>query len=101
MGGTTLHQKFANDLIEPQLIAVSASSNRAKGDQSPDQWAPPLHSYWCTYSEAWTYVKYVYHLNTTEAEENKLNEMLDTCESRATTRTPPGTRTKSRLGRAE
>ncbi|MGW3209008.1 GmrSD restriction endonuclease domain-containing protein [Streptomyces sp. NPDC001135] len=34
---TTLRRKFANDLIEPQLIAVSASSNRAKGDQSPDQ----------------------------------------------------------------
>ncbi|MBX7555386.1 HNH endonuclease family protein [Streptomyces sp. tea 10] len=76
---TTLRRKFANDLIEPQLIAVSASSNRQKGDQSPDQWAPPLHSYWCTYSRAWTHVKYTYHLNITEAEKNKLNEMLDTC----------------------
>ncbi|MEU2772876.1 HNH endonuclease family protein [Streptomyces sp. NPDC007162] len=76
---TALRRKFANDLIEPQLVAVSASSNRQKGDQSPDQWAPPLRSYWCTYSRAWTHVKYVYHLNITEPEKNKLDDMLDTC----------------------
>ncbi|MEU9413335.1 HNH endonuclease family protein [Streptomyces sp. NPDC048281] len=78
---TALRRKFANDLIEPQLLAVSASSNRQKGDQSPDQWAPPLSSYWCTYSRAWTHVKYAYHLNITEPEKNKLNEMLDTCDA--------------------
>ncbi|MCG7208170.1 GmrSD restriction endonuclease domain-containing protein [Streptomyces arenae] len=76
---TALRRKFANDLIEPQLVAVSAASNRSKGDQSPDQWTPPLHSYWCTYSRAWTHVKYAYHLNITEAEKNKLDEMLNTC----------------------
>ncbi|MGW1835093.1 HNH endonuclease family protein [Streptomyces sp. BBFR2] len=75
----TRRKKFANDLVDPQLVAVSASSNRSKGDQSPDQWTPPLHSYWCTYARAWTHVKYVYTLNITEAEKNKLDEMLDTC----------------------
>ncbi|MEU1690030.1 HNH endonuclease family protein [Streptomyces hirsutus] len=78
---TAKRRQFANDLTNPQLVAVSASSNRSKGDQSPDQWAPPLRSYWCTYSRAWTHVKYVYNLNITEAEKNKLNEMLDTCEA--------------------
>ncbi|SEE66689.1 Protein of unknown function [Streptomyces sp. 2231.1] len=76
---TAKRRQFANDLTNPQLIAVSASSNRQKGDQSPDQWAPPLHSYWCTYARAWTHVKYVYALNITEAEKNKLTEMLGTC----------------------
>ncbi|MEW2516394.1 HNH endonuclease family protein [Streptomyces sp. NPDC046870] len=76
---TAKRRQFANDLVNPQLIAVSASSNRQKGDQSPDQWAPPLRSYWCTYARAWTHVKYVYDLNITEPEKDKLTEMLDTC----------------------
>ncbi|KOV58794.1 GmrSD restriction endonuclease domain-containing protein [Streptomyces sp. MMG1121] len=78
---TAMRRKFANDLTDPQLVAVSASSNRQKGDQSPDQWAPPLRSYWCTYARAWTHVKYVYRLNITEPEKNKLDEMLDTCDA--------------------
>ncbi|MFK4119918.1 HNH endonuclease family protein [Streptomyces longwoodensis] len=76
---TAKRRQFANDLTNPQLIAVSASSNRQKGDQSPDQWAPSLRSYWCTYARAWTHVKYVYALNITEPEKTKLDEMLDTC----------------------
>ncbi|ANZ20360.1 secreted protein [Streptomyces noursei ATCC 11455] len=73
-------RKFANDLVHSQLIAVSAASNRSKGDQSPDQWAPPLKTYWCTYARAWTDVKHLYHLNITAPEKVKLTEMLDTCE---------------------
>ncbi|GHI40701.1 hypothetical protein Sviol_51090 [Streptomyces violascens] len=74
--------QFANDLDHSQLIAVSAASNRSKGDQTPDLWKPPLRSYWCTYSRAWIDVKYVYHLNATEAEKTALGEMLDTCTER-------------------
>ncbi|WP_438490653.1 HNH endonuclease family protein [Streptomyces sp. S186] len=77
---TPERRKFANDLVHSQLIAVSASSNRQKGDQSPDQWAPPRHAYWCTYARAWTDVKHLYHLNITGPEKAKLTEMLDTCE---------------------
>ncbi|MFE9451676.1 hypothetical protein [Streptomyces sp. NPDC006739] len=58
---------------------MSASSNRQKGDQSLDQWAPPLHSYRSTYARAGTHVKYVFDLNTTVPEKSKLSEMLDTC----------------------
>ncbi|WP_229882161.1 HNH endonuclease family protein [Streptomyces alanosinicus] len=76
---TPERRHFANDLVHSQLIAVSARSNRQKGDQSPDQWAPPRHAYWCTYSRAWTDIKHLYHLNVTEAEKAKLTEMLDTC----------------------
>lgn len=37
---TSPRQSFANDLAHPQLIAVSASSNRSKGDQDPSTWKP-------------------------------------------------------------
>ncbi|MEU6053154.1 HNH endonuclease family protein [Streptomyces xanthochromogenes] len=77
---TPRRKAFANDLEHSQLIAVSAASNRSKGDQTPDLWKPPLPSYWCTYSRAWIDVKHVYQLNVTEAEKNALGEMLNTCE---------------------
>ncbi|WP_412538287.1 HNH endonuclease [Longispora sp. K20-0274] len=76
---TPLRRQFANDLEHSQLIGVSAASNRAKGDQSPDLWRPPLRSYWCTYARAWGSVKYTYDLSVTEAEKATLLEMLDTC----------------------
>ncbi|WP_156722311.1 HNH endonuclease family protein [Streptomyces apocyni] len=72
---------FANDLEQPQLIAASASSNRSKGDQGPDEWQPPEKSYWCTYGRAWTAVKSSYELSVTESEKGMLKDMLDTCES--------------------
>ncbi|MFJ5927568.1 DUF1524 domain-containing protein [Kitasatospora sp. NPDC092948] len=76
---TDKRKAFANDLEHSQLVAVSAASNRAKADKGPDQWRPPLRSYWCTYSRAWTDIKYIYGLSTTQAEKNALTEMLDTC----------------------
>ncbi|MFD9484611.1 DUF1524 domain-containing protein [Streptomyces sp. NPDC059991] len=78
---TARRKQFANDLTHSQLIAVSAASNRSKGDQTPDLWKPPLTSYWCTYSRAWIDVKHVYELHVTQAEKAALGEMLDTCES--------------------
>jgi Protein of unknown function (DUF1524) len=76
---TGKRRAFANDLTNPQLIAVSASSNRAKGDQSPDQWKPSQASYWCTYARAWIHVKQVYALSVTPPEHDTLGQMLDTC----------------------
>lgn len=70
---------FANDLTRPQLLAVTASSNRSKGDQSPDLWQPPSKSAWCQYGRAWTTVKSVYGLTVTEPEKKMLSTMLDTC----------------------
>ncbi len=79
-GWTTARRtEFANDLQHAQLIAVSAGSNRSKGDQSPDQWSPPNHDYWCTYARAWTDVKHLYDLSVTRPEADKLVTMLDTC----------------------
>ncbi|MFD6230870.1 DUF1524 domain-containing protein [Streptomyces sp. NPDC060232] len=72
---------FANDLTHPQLLAVTAASNRSKGDQSPDLWQPPDRSSWCQYGRAWTTVKSAYELTVTEPEKKMLTTMLDTCAS--------------------
>ncbi|MCY0941072.1 GmrSD restriction endonuclease domain-containing protein [Streptomyces antarcticus] len=72
---------FANDLTLPQLLAVTAASNRSKGDQSPDLWQPPNKASWCQYGRAWTTVKSAYELTVTEPEKKMLTTMLDTCAS--------------------
>ncbi|MFF5174151.1 HNH endonuclease family protein [Micromonospora sp. NPDC000089] len=70
---------FANDLTRPQLIAVSLTSNRAKGDQDPSQWKPPNRGYWCTYAEHWVTVKHYWRLTVTSAEKAALGDMLKGC----------------------
>ncbi|KAK8205934.1 secreted protein [Phyllosticta capitalensis] len=75
----TQRQNFANDLDNPQLWAVTDNVNQSKGDRSPDEWKPPLESFYCTYAEAWIKVKSVYDLTITSAEKSALSDMLDTC----------------------
>ncbi|WCN81320.1 HNH endonuclease family protein [Micromonospora sp. LH3U1] len=70
---------FANDTTRPQLLAVSASSNRSKGDQDPSQWKPANRSYWCKYAESWVTVKHYWRLTVTTAEKAALTDMLDGC----------------------
>jgi hypothetical protein len=70
---------FANDLERPQLRAVSAVANRAKGDQDPSQWRPPERSYWCRYAHDWVAVKHHWGLRVTAPEKQALADMLDTC----------------------
>ncbi|KAL8655972.1 MAG: hypothetical protein Q9226_002834 [Calogaya cf. arnoldii] len=72
-------QQFANDLTNPQLIAVTDNVNQAKGDQGPETWKPSVSSYWCTYSRMWIAVKSVYSLTVTSAEKSALSSMLNTC----------------------
>lgn len=70
---------FANDLELPQLRAVSAVANRAKGDQDPSQWRPPERGYWCRYAHDWVTVKHHWGLRVTAPEKQALADMLDTC----------------------
>lgn len=71
---------FANDLDTAQLIAVSATSNRAKGDQDPSEWKPPERGYWCRYAHDWVAVKHHWGLWVTQEEQDALSDMLDTCD---------------------
>ena len=72
-------QDFANDLTRPQLIAVSSTTNRAKGDQDPSQWKPPNRDFWCQYAEDWIAVKRYWALTVTAAEKTALTDMLGAC----------------------
>ena len=72
-------EKFANDLDRPQLIAVTSTSNRSKGDQDPSEWKPPRRDYWCIYAQSWITVKAYWKLNVTAAEKTALVEMLGSC----------------------
>ena len=55
---TSRREQFANDLDRAQLIAVSASSNRSKGDKDPSLWKPPNTNEYCMYARDWIWVKY-------------------------------------------
>lgn len=70
---------FANDLDRPQLFAVSASSNRSKGDQDPSLWKPPSRDSWCVYAQDWITVKAYWKLTITAKEKDALADMLKTC----------------------
>ena len=76
---TAQRQAFANDLTDPQLIAVTDNVNQEKGDKSPDQWKPPLVGYWCTYAKMWVAVKYKFKLTINSAEKTALTDMLNRC----------------------
>ncbi|KAK0119817.1 hypothetical protein ONS95_011249 [Cadophora gregata] len=76
---TAQRQAFANDLTNPQLLAVTDNVNQAKSDSGPEDWKPPLTSYYCTYAKMYTKVKSVYKLTVTTAEKAALTSMLNTC----------------------
>ncbi|MFD8500662.1 HNH endonuclease family protein [Amycolatopsis sp. NPDC059657] len=72
-------EQFANDLTRPQLFTVTDRVNQQKSDKAPDQWKPPLVSFWCTYATDWITVKNYYALTITSAEKSALTLMLDKC----------------------
>ncbi|MEU4671745.1 HNH endonuclease family protein [Amycolatopsis sp. NPDC023774] len=72
-------EQFANDLTRPQLFAVTDNLNQQKGDKAPDEWKPPLVSFWCTYATDWVTVKHFYGLTITTGEKTALQDMLRRC----------------------
>jgi len=72
-------EEFANDLVRPQLHAVTDNVNEQKSDKAPDAWKPPLVSYWCTYAADWIVVKRNYGLTITVPEKTALETMLGRC----------------------
>ncbi len=76
---TSRRQSFANDLTDPQLIAVTDNVNQAKGDQDPSTWQPPRTAYRCTYAKMWIASKSHWSLTLQSTEKSALQAMLDTC----------------------
>ncbi len=75
-------ERYANDLDEDAgLVAVSASSNRQKGDQDPAEWMPSEKDVSCQYITEWTIVKTRWRLSVDEAEQTALEEISADCEN--------------------
>lgn len=73
-------EAFANDLgYAGSLIAVSASSNRSKGDRDPAEWLPTNTSYHCTYVTTWIAIKYRWSLSVDPAEKSSLQRHVVAC----------------------
>jgi hypothetical protein len=69
--------KFYND--SANLVAVSATSNRSKGDSDPGHWRPPLRTYWCDYAKGYAAIKVRYQLTVDQDEKSAISQMLGTC----------------------
>ena len=77
---TDTRTRYANDLgYGPDLVAVSAHTNRSKGDQEPTTWLPPRSSFDCTYSAWWVAVKWRWHLQVDQTEKDFLTGELRRC----------------------
>ena len=70
-------KNFAND--PRNLLAVSASVNRAKSDKLPGRWTPSSAAGRCAYAAHFVEVAAVYHLTITKAENNALAQLLTGC----------------------
>jgi hypothetical protein len=71
--------KFANDPNE--LLTVSASINRQKGDKNAAEWLPPNESFQCKYVIYQVNIKYDYKLSVTVSEKAVIDRTLgDKCE---------------------
>lgn len=70
-------EQFANDLSDPRgLVAVTASTNRAKGEKDPPQWMPPNTSDFCPYLSDWVAVKAHWDLSMDESEYRFIEKRL-------------------------
>jgi hypothetical protein len=73
-------QAYANDLdAERSLVAVTARTNRSKGDQDPADWLPPAASARCTYTVDWVATKLRWALTVDSRERTALEGLADGC----------------------
>jgi hypothetical protein len=80
---TERRTRYANDLgVDWALVAVSASSNRSKGDRDPAAWLPPDARFRCTYLGMWLSVKVRWQLTIDDAEQAAIREDTAGCDAR-------------------
>lgn len=73
---THRREEFANDLDTPELIAVSSSSNHAKGDADPSNWLPANPDDQCRYVVAVVVVKAHWGLSMDQSEFGRIRNLL-------------------------
>ena len=80
---------FANDLsFTESLIAVSAASNRSKGDRDPNNWMPKSSVFRCNYIVNWISVKYRWSLTVDASEKSFLSDSLKNCAVNSSVKIP-------------
>lgn len=68
---------FANDLTDERTLrAVTASSNRSKGDRDPSNWLPPNAADTCRYLGAWIAVKARWGLSADQSEWRRIRNVV-------------------------
>lgn len=73
-------KSFGNDLDDVRALrAVSASSNRSKGDRDPAEWMPPLASFRCQYVAEWVALKSRWSLSVDSTEKTFLDNVASSC----------------------
>ncbi|MDT4922183.1 MAG: hypothetical protein QOI15_3085 [Pseudonocardiales bacterium] len=94
---TDTRTRYANDLgYGPDLIAVTAHSNRSKGEREPQDWLPDRVSFRCTYLAWWVAVKWRWQLTVNAVEKRFLHDGLSACGWPNVTRlSRPATNTRS------
>lgn len=70
-------EAFANDMT--QLLAISATENRGKGDKGPSEYMPPERDFACTYSKIWVNTVSKYGITITEKDKAALKDGLQKC----------------------
>lgn len=79
-------QAYANDLGDPRTLrAVTLSTNRSKGDRSPDEWMPPRAGVACRYLGWWVAIKVRWRLSVDPAERDFIRDRLRDCPTRKLT----------------
>jgi len=61
------------------LLAVTAATNRSKGDRDPASWQPPNRAYWCTFTAIYISTKAKWQLAVDPAEHAALLNMRTGC----------------------
>ncbi|WP_327350096.1 HNH endonuclease family protein [Streptomyces sp. NBC_01321] len=73
-------ERYANDLdAERSLVAVTAKTNRSKGDKDPRDWLPPAASAQCTYGADWVGTKLRWKLTADAKERAALEKLAQGC----------------------
>jgi len=62
----------------PLAVAVTAASNRGKGDQDPGEWLPLLER--CRYIGEWVAVKHRWDLTVDQVEKDALTLQASNCD---------------------